>query len=92
MSLTVICAPADFPNTVRGSTFDRLCSKCSGRVMLAPSGQKMMEQHPNADILCFYCFLLGEVPGEPVGLTAATIDELRAEIASTVPNTWRMRN
>lgn len=39
----LVCAPADSPRMVRGSVFGHRCTKCGVEVMIAPSGQRLLE-------------------------------------------------
>jgi hypothetical protein len=53
--IVVVCAFADAPLTVPGSDFSRVCSGCSKRLMVAPSGQQFIEAHPSAVVICLDC-------------------------------------
>jgi hypothetical protein len=89
----LICAPATAPATIRGSTFNHQCSRCSRRVMLAPSGQAWMKKYPESRILCAYCYR-DRAPGDAgsVKMLAASSTEIAAEWQEAVPNLWPKRN
>lgn len=89
--IILVCVPATAPLCVEGATFDQVCSQCRQNVMLAPSGQRFLKEHPASSILCRQCYC-PEPSDLPCGLTATSPGELRAEIASIRPNTWRHRN
>lgn len=55
----LVCAPANAPRVVPGSIFDRLCAKCCAPLMVAPSGQKLLEQDASFVPICFACFAKG---------------------------------
>jgi hypothetical protein len=85
----------------RGSSFDHKCSKCAARVMIAPSGQRVLKQRaaeqlvkssPELSILCIACFLLERATNDDEILLAAGVDEIAAELNASVPNCWRERN
>ena len=91
----LVCARADSPLMVRGADFRKTCRGCNSRVMVAPSGQKLMEQNPDAHIVCSVCFLeatkSGALPPHEkikMGL-AGPVDEIASEISGAVPNTWK---
>lgn len=88
--VTLICMRADAPWMTRGSSFRRCCSKCSERVMVAPSGELELERSPNAVIVCHKCFLAQPIDpkAEYRGPTQAQMMEMR----NAMPNFWRGRN
>jgi hypothetical protein len=89
----LICARADAPLIVQGSVLDKFCNKCGERVMVAPSGQAMLRQHPNAEIVCEVCFRAINFGEQKVEFKLASgIDQIANEIANAVPNTRRQRN
>ena len=81
---------ADAPTVVHGSVFNKTCSECGERVMVAPSGQELLKCHPKAKILCTACFR--PTPGDIVQSAAKTMAEIRAEVRAAHPNPWRNRN
>jgi hypothetical protein len=89
----LICAPATAPATIRGSTFNHDCSRCSRRVMLAPSGQAWMKKYPESRILCAYCNR-DRPPGDAgrIKTLAASPAEIAAELKEAMTNLWRKRN
>jgi len=42
-------------NVLGSAAFD--CSSCGEKVILSPSGQAMLKEHPDASILCVQCAL-----------------------------------
>lgn len=86
----LVCALADVPFMVPGSSFDRECYMCHRQVMIAPSGLKALKQHGDAVIMCHECFR--RIPKEGVSIQPEPTAEMRAELQRAVPNTWRMRN
>jgi hypothetical protein len=87
---TLICEPADAPWTVPGSTFNRVCTKCFRRVMVAPTSLDIMKEFHKVTILCVPCFLKEPIVEgvEYRGPTQAQMMERR----KTMPNFWRERN
>ena len=85
----LICVPADKPLAVAGATFDKRCNRCGQRVMLAPSGQRLLARKPNVEICCLECF--SPEPGDEVH-AAADSETLAAELRTAGPNPWRRRN
>jgi hypothetical protein len=86
----LVCAPADSPWAVPGSIFTRVCLTCFTRVMIAPSGQRFLQSHPEASVICERC-----IPeDEPVSFAgaAADLETLVAEIKQARPNLYRDRN
>ena len=91
--IVLICIAADAPLTVAGSSFNRVCSECSTRVMVAPSGRRMLAAHPAATILCTDCFAKRHgIQPDDVAELAAQPEELSAEMKAAIPNPYRSRN
>jgi hypothetical protein len=89
--MTLVCMRADAELAARGSVFDRVCSKCSARVMLAPSGQAFLKNDPDAAILCNVCY--GAVASlDNLPHPAAPIETILQEIKTSGPNPYRRRN
>lgn len=86
----IVCAPADGPFVVAGSTFDHVCCTCSERVMMAPSGQEIIRQNPETTILCIGCFSKLQFDGQIQ--PATDFAQILREMASARPNPWRGRN
>ncbi len=86
----LVCADAQAVLMVAGSIFDHFCARCNRRVMMAPSGQAFLKEHPDAVIRCFKCFL--ETGPRDSIQTAATPEQIEKEVGSAQPNTWRGRN
>lgn len=86
----LVCAPAEAALVVPGTIFGRQCSECRREVMIAPSGQNFLAEHPDAKILCQFCFrkLSGPVRTE----FAASPAEFARERRAAVPNLWKYRN
>jgi len=91
----LICARAGAPLIVEGSILGRNCGKCGGRVMIAPSGQDFLKEHPSAEIMCANCYVAslrsqGAKAERP--RMAASPERIGQEMASAKPNLWRERN
>lgn len=89
----LVCATADAPRKVPGSVFGHVCSDCSVRVMMAPTGQKFLKANPDAKIVCTPCFVARAMSGPVDGIRlAGSADEMAQEIRSACPNDWGQRN
>lgn len=85
--LYIACAPADAPRVIPGSVFTHKCYRCDQSVVMAPSGQKMLAENPEAKVICAFCVYDG-----PAGV-AFVLEEAKAELArGSVPNMRRYRN
>jgi hypothetical protein len=75
----LICALADAPHVVPGSVFDRHCTVCGWRVMVAPTGQRMLAQIDMLRIVCEHCFEGNVKPGDEFALPErwTVLDEAR---------------
>jgi hypothetical protein len=89
--IVLVCMLADYPSTVPGSTFEHSCSHCDRRLMMAPSGQGFMREHPEAVKICFGCYRKIETPDDEWRLAGSKEQVLR-EISTSVPNDRRNRN
>jgi hypothetical protein len=87
----LVCALADSPLVVEGSTFDRWCVSCGGKVQLAPSGQKIIESQGEANVVltCTVCFGDRSLAGSTL---ASTEDTIAQELRTAKPNLRRCRN
>ena len=89
----LICAPADAVTMVEGSTFDRACSQCGARVMVAPSGRAMLAMNPETILMCYACGLAAMSRDDNVTVElAASASDIAREVRSAQPNIWRKRN
>lgn len=88
---TIVCALATAPAMIRGSSFDRMCGVCGKRVMIAPSGQKLLRSKPDLEILCSGCFVLNPPKGPEIDVPGSP-EEIAAELSAIVPNLYRKRN
>ena len=70
----LVCAPADWPYSVEGSSFDYLCSKCARQLQVAPSGLRLMRQRPIVCV-CPACFMAA-IGAEGVTIEPITDDQL----------------
>jgi len=87
----LVCQAANADLTVLGSTFTRQCSACSTRVMVAPSGERLLEREPNILVLCTLCaearLIKRLEAGEEFSVApAASPAELAREMTRAVPN------
>ncbi len=84
----IVCARADADKCVRGTTFDRICATCKSPLMLAPSGQRFLSEHPDAVTICMYCI---PESAECIG-PIRPLEEILEELKGSVPNLRRNRN
>jgi hypothetical protein len=89
----LVCALADAELTVAGSTFDRACSQCKARIMVAPSGRAALARDPTMVLACVRCAVkaVSSDPEVSIALAGAPSD-IVCEIKSAQPNFWRKRN
>jgi hypothetical protein len=90
MKNTLICMRADYPGpTVRGSSYDRVCSACQARVQISPAGQRELKADPKIEILCEPCFHARQPqPGDRIEY----LGEEEPAASELAPNLWRNRN
>lgn len=88
----IVCAPADPSLEIPGSSYDRFCSRCGCRLMIAPSGQAFLLQHPAAQIVCLRCHLGSPVDPDEEMAVAGDAARVLAEMATARPNMRRHRN
>lgn len=91
----IICALADCPFTVPGSSFEHSCKQCGTRVMMAPSGQAYTKRKGlKFKILCYHCGMkyMAKHGDEIEPQLANDPEEIRRELANAKPNPWRNRN
>jgi hypothetical protein len=89
----IVCMDANAPFAVRGCDFSHCCVTCGRRVMIAPSGQRVLVQWPEISILCVECFR--SIPGieETVkSITFTEPGELATEMQGFGPNLFGRRN
>ena len=73
----LVCARADSLRVAQGSIFGRRCAVCSAEVMVAPSGQALLERS-ELDVICGECYLQKPSGRAQLGAPAAQIrDEMR---------------
>lgn len=86
--IALVCAAANSPLTVRGSSFNRRCSACQVQVMIAPSGERRLRAEPEIIIVCLGCARrLGKVRVLP-----QAPDQIAESNNGPVTNYWRIRN
>lgn len=85
--IVLVCEVADAPRIIPGSKCDQTCSSCGRYVMIAPSGQKLIADHPDAKVICVPC-----VPSNVPMESHLSFSDLIAEARSSVPNLRRTRN
>lgn len=84
----IITAPADGRFCVKGSYFDKVCALCGRRVQISPLTRKAGHE-AHSTIICSRCY----VPTEgDVMLMPGSIEQVKAEMMTAVPNFWRLRN
>ena len=96
----LVCMPADLqPLVPVGSTYDQKCVHCGRNLVVAPTGLKALELHPELVLLCGVCFIRyatcemteKERNELEIGLPD-TVENIKKEAQSLQPNTWRRRN
>ncbi|HEY1897034.1 MAG TPA: hypothetical protein VGG62_12205 [Terracidiphilus sp.] len=87
----IICMPADAEMTTEGAVFDRRCATCSRFVMLAATGQRLLRERPEIEIMCLPCFQATRKPDDEIAL-AAPEEEIDRELDTLRPNLRRERN
>jgi len=88
--MVLICQFADFELTVAGSTFDRVCSKCGVRLMIAPSGQAALARDPSIELACIPCGMAGVHSLDDIA--PLPIADVVRELKTARPNMRRHRN
>jgi hypothetical protein len=89
----LVCMRADAEYTTRGSKFDSRCARCNARVMVAPTGQRLLRKNKSVKIICEGC-LEAFVAGDPykVALPAPAEEFLQEFHEGQIPNPNRNRN
>jgi hypothetical protein len=85
--IVIMCALADAPLVIPGTSFGHCCSVCGRKIMLAPTGQAFLKAHPEAKLVC-NC-QMGNVTA--AGFTAP-LEQMLEETERAVPNLRRRRN
>lgn len=88
----LVCAHATAEMAVANSSFDRHCSRCGSRVMIAPSGQRLLRKK-RLEIICAFCVpevVAGFPHGDKVIIKRPAGS--RGEMRNAMPNWWRKRN
>ena len=65
---------------VPGSVID-WCARCRRRVVVAPSSQLLMSQHPNPEVVCLACIptlIQGQEGPTTIGTVPGSIEEFQA--------------
>lgn len=95
MGAVLICSLAGAPTAVAGSVFHHRCSRCSARLMVAPSGQRILREHPDVRPVCLPCVMASARAdggdGE-IEIDLSNLQDILREMRQTVPNFWRKRN
>jgi len=85
----LVCGRADAPRAAVNSDFTRFCSRCAHRVMIAPSGQRLLASHPDFEIICEECFTRIDVPEDAEFRVSVSLAD---EIRTAIPNPFLRRN
>lgn len=91
----IVCALADQALTVEGFSFDRSCSRCKRRVMIAPSGMKQLQAEPMIQVLCVECLIELFQKGsfrKNLEIEYVSEEQISEILHRTAPNTYRHRN
>jgi hypothetical protein len=89
----LVCALADAPMTIPGSTFHRECVECHRKLMVSPTGEAVLREKPTLETICLPCAERLHPKDLAEGLPAAhSIEELVEGVLSAVPNLRRHRN
>ncbi len=87
--ILIVCAPADSPMAPAGSIFTRACYLCGARLMLAPSGQQFVKDHPEAKTICRRC--VPENATVDLG-KGPPLEDIVRDVLSAIPNPYRNLN
>jgi len=87
----LVCALADSPRVPPGAVFNQNCEACGRKVMVAPSGQRILTTMTGVHIVCGPCYDISKNPNDKLFL-AGTSDEIRDEVRHAQPNLRRSRN
>ncbi len=91
-----MCAHADSEMTVAGSVFDKSCSVCGRRVMVAPTGQRFLAEQATSDdpvqIVCGICYMNDISDPDVETMLCRPIEEHVEEAKTFEPNRRRDRN
>jgi len=88
----LICAPADAARIVPRSIFGKFCVKCGQELMVAPSGQSLLQRHPDAIILCGSCWMKKVKADDIIQVeTAADTDTIKNEVRTSLANPRHLR-
>lgn len=88
----LVCALATAAMTAANSSFDRHCSRCGERVVIAPSGQRLLRER-SMKILCLSCAVrMAEELPEGGEVTIQPAPGALDDLADVAPNMWRKRN
>jgi hypothetical protein len=89
----LVCAPANAELMVAGTTFDRVCGTCKGRIMIAPSGRAALARDPTMVLACVRCAVKAVISDPKVSIAlAGAPSDIVCEIKSAQLNFWRKRN
>ena len=80
----MVCARADEPMMAASSSFSK-CGACGFSVMIAPTGQRFIQQNPETQLLCLSCYAANPITADEYALSAP-VDDIVAEIRAAVPN------
>jgi hypothetical protein len=87
----LVCAMADDPIMVAGTSFAHRCAHCQRAVMMSPSGQKFLRENAAALVICAICFVARADKCAGLALPAP-LDEILRELKTGQPNYRRQRN
>ncbi len=88
--IVLVASDAEAPRMVPGSIFDRHCGTCNRRLMIAPSGQQFLKDHPESGIICSACWFKMQDKGDTT--LAAEPEIILREATTSIPNFHRRRN
>ena len=90
--VVLVCSPADAPRAIPGSSYDRECSICGRRLMIAPSGQRLLKREADVRLVCQFCWTAVSGALGDLEIQTDNFEEIRAELPTAQPNPWRKRN
>ncbi len=86
----IVCGRSDVRKIVPGTVFTHCCNTCGHPVALSPSGQRrLVREGEGTEFMCSVCLV---IPKDAELDFTGTPDEIRDEIARSVPNLHRNRN
>lgn len=91
----MVCARADAPLIIAGSSTNRKCKTCDFQVMIAPTGQKFLAENQDAEIQCLKCYMDKDRAHDELAMAGSPL-EIMNDLKAIQPNpsavAWKNRN